>query len=126
MSARDDGIVIGFGNCIAPQVEEISRRDWFANNAPEVPHWFRFGCGKRPELPKPEDHMTTAQLQSMADLLADRITADQADPAVLRFSNLMAQAEAQLKRWEADAKMKRFCAWRFFYADQMIKAGEKP
>lgn len=109
-----------------PASPGMSMREWYATHAPVTPPgWFVYEAGKPPSLPSPEQYLTPAQRKDMDDLLNDRITPEQADPAVLRFAKTRDDAERNQRRWEAETRKKTYFAWRFAYADMMIAEGAK-
>jgi hypothetical protein len=88
---------------------KVELRAMFACWAPqEIPHWFQPGVGTRPDpIWKSLDD---------AFVFTSRYQAEKkCGEEGYRCAN-----QEELDSWERGAMMKRYFAWRWFYADQML------
>lgn len=102
---------------------EISRRDYFAAHAPEVPHWFRFEFDE----PAPE----RPQLGFSASWSTDVHGVPNVSATNPRRQEILDHAEAvtaydrEYAKWQARKQFARMVAWNWTYADKMLEGEPK-
>jgi hypothetical protein len=111
--------------------QQITRREWFITNAPEVPKWFRSRAETppppNPPEPQPEEELTDDQQQELKAWTAG---------SAMDFAGLSAPVRDFMVRWQRaqDARktyhewhMKgreaKWWAWANYFADRMMEVG---
>lgn len=134
MSARDDSIVVGWGEGFGPRAEPhlITRREWFITHAPEVPGWFRYEGGVPPPNPAelvPEQELDERQQAELAAWTAGAATDFSLLSAPVRDFMLRWQRVQNLRRvfaeWHLKRREEKWWAWREAFADRMMKESGK-
>lgn len=103
----------------------ITVRDWFAAHAPtEIPRWFQYQPSTpRPELPDKYKELDDKQRRELE--AGDGWPEEgEASDEVVAFANRMRVAHEAQERWERKRDADRFIAWRWHYADLMIRGRE--
>lgn len=107
-------------------VNTITRRDWFAAQAPAVPDWFEWApADPMPEYPDPHQRLTDEQ-RGEWDGLGDWLDDKDVDPAVLAFRDEYRAACAASTAWHNRKTLGREVAWRWHWADAMLATAPKP
>jgi hypothetical protein len=103
----------------------INLRQFYAVHAPTMPDWFvekhKEGMPVLPDC----GHLSPGDREQFKSLVAG--TLDRMD-ASLEAQALFKQhqkANAELRRWTREQHQDAFFAWRWFYADQMVKTEPK-
>lgn len=111
----------------------ISKREYFAAHAPGVPDWFRYQADGKPsegkrDLPEPEKELTSKQqeeVRAWKDGL--RFSFDNLSEPVreflLRYQRIH-EANEKFHAWHMRCREEKYWAWRFYYADMMIKGSQ--
>jgi hypothetical protein len=122
------------GYVFAPEARGMTLRDYFAARAPaEIPAWYDY----RPRDPRPPNvppfQMLPAYLLEAArawindpcyDLQDTASVGD--DKALLRaFTEAWDEQKLALEIYDAQKKVGRYFAWRWYYADMMLEARSK-
>lgn len=118
------------GRLVAPHKSTVvfhgmSRRDYFAARAPAAPDWFSFEAGSNPPKYPSVEELSPA-LQDQAKLVIGcKMKPRDAEPEVQEFMRRYRPAKAEYDAWRRAQQEAKFFAWRFYYADQMIKASQE-
>jgi hypothetical protein len=94
----------------------MTLRDYFAAKAPKVPKWF--------EADKPK---TPRNFSSMSKSIKDKYDSEHSEwfdrptEEERKEVNLWEESWTQYKKLDNEYPAKRFFAWRWYYADQMLK-----
>jgi hypothetical protein len=134
MNARTGGPV--FPATLPPRPQDTSQRpvqhhgitlrQWYATHAPAAPDWFKYQSAEAapvfPETRVVPDHWDMAKRTQLDDLKATGFTFAP-DPEVTDFFQKCAKAKAAVDEWRNRQREAKFFAWRFYYADMMIKTG---
>lgn len=101
----------------------MSLRDYFAIRAPsEIPDWFRLTpATERPVVPIPHECLTDEQYLEWEGL-GDWINPDDASEEVKAFDVRYEKARDAAAVWDSELLACRYFAWRWAYADAMLKA----
>lgn len=96
-------------------------RDYFGAHAPEMPSWFQCEPSRpRPLIPSRAE-LTDEQRRELEEYeLAD----GNASPEVMDFADRRRAATDAIAAWEQEQKAHNFIAWRWHYADMMVRARE--
>lgn len=118
---------------IKANAQQISRREWFVTNAPEVPDWFRYQAEGKPTeekraLPDRLLELNTEQHKELLEWEAGQ----QPDfhsltKPVQEFMLRSQRIEAVNKRfheWHMKSREAKWWAWREYFADIMME--QKP
>lgn len=99
-------------------MNEQSRRDYFAANAPDIPDWF----DGPPSDVAPPSVMTMVQWRVKNESPPKPLeTARETVQRNLReWNKYKAERAAERDTWERQQSARRFFAWRWHYADQML------
>lgn len=98
----------------------LSRRDYFAAHAPaDIPPWFQFAFRSEPSLPNFND-LSPAQ-QEQWHGLGDWLEDSDVDPLVLDFRDRYHSAQKARLQYEHERAEAMFIAWRWHYADIMLR-----
>lgn len=103
----------------------MSLRDYFATKAPaDIPSWFKYEPPT--ELPSIPDFRNELprELHSEWEGLGDWLDDHEVDPAVLAFRDRHESALEARDQWLRARETGRYFAWRWYYADAMLRARE--
>lgn len=101
--------------------EGMSMRQWYAAHAPAVPEWFRLkNDSDWPKVPAVPKEWDAAELAEFTMLKAGTLELGAVSDDVLVFWRRYEPARARLEAWRDKMRQKKFFAWRWYYADQMI------
>jgi len=97
----------------------MSTRDFFAAHAPDVPDWFKYEAKtNRPVMPAVPDSFTSEQRQALDNFVCHETCHDR---FVSQFVRRRQEAKAAQEAWRDACREKKFFAWRWHYADQMME-----
>lgn len=122
------GITLKDGGPAFPQKEPLtsdhpgmSMRQWYAAHAPAVPEWFRLkDDGDWPKVPAVPKEWGTVERAEFAMIKEGSLEVCAACDDVQVFWHRYEPARARLEAWRDRMKARKFFAWRWFFADQMI------
>lgn len=111
-------------NSVMQYYAGMTLRDYFAARAPQpAPDWFKHEpSSKRPVAPDAA-LLTDAQREQLAGL-GDYYDFTDVDAEVVAFAEARDAAAEALEAWRNEQRRIKFFAWRWFYADMMIKTRE--
>lgn len=97
-------------------------RDYFAAHAPlPVPDWFKGESGKAmPTVPDAPSYWNAAQAAQFSDLKQGIGLVSHAAREVAEFYAIYLAAKARHAAWRDEQREKKYFAWRWHYADQMM------
>jgi len=100
----------------------MNEREYFAAHAPDAPDWFKYEPpSNRPLMPATPSNFTVEQ----HDLLKNFICHDSCpDRFVSQLVRRREEAKQAQEVWRNACRERKFFAWRWYYADQMIEAGK--
>ncbi|CAB3784613.1 hypothetical protein [Pararobbsia alpina] len=98
-------------------------RDYFAVRAPaEIPDWFKHApATSRPVIPVPHASLTSEQYKEW-DGLDEWLELSDVSNEVREFHAKYKAAIDAAYAWDRDQEIARYFAWRWRYADSMLKA----
>jgi hypothetical protein len=103
-------------------------RAYFATHAPQsIPDWFK---GERttsvPAIPDAPSHWGAAQASQFADLKNGTGLVSHASPEVADFYARWLAAKDRQNAWRDQQRERKYFAWRWYYADQMMASRRGP
>jgi len=100
----------------------MNDRDYFAAHAPyQIPEWFRFDAGNNmPRVPDAPSHWGAAQSTEFLDLKEERSRVVDVSMEVAEFYARWLEARGKHAAWRDQMRERKYFAWRWYYADQMI------
>ncbi|MGF6633562.1 hypothetical protein [Paraburkholderia sp. MM6662-R1] len=101
----------------------MTLRDYFAVRAPaDIPEWFKYvPATPRPAVSIPHESLTPEQYKEW-DGLGDWLDESDASPEVNAFDEKYESERAALEAWDAEQRVARYYAWRWAYADSMLRS----
>ena len=98
-------------------------RDYLAAHAPAIPEWFRLASNERcPPAPSVPAYFDTAQRAEFVSLKDGQLWPDQARAEVREFYEVWRAQKDVQDLWRNHMRERKFFAWRYHYADQMMAA----
>ncbi|KWC56541.1 hypothetical protein [Burkholderia ubonensis] len=101
----------------------MTLRDFFAAKAPgEIPVWFKYvPVVPRPEVPVPREILPADQCKEFEGL-GEWLDEEDVSPEVNEFHERYVLAHRAAEAWDAEQVVARYFAWRWHYADMMLRA----
>ena len=98
--------------------QQIIMRAYFATHAPAVPEWFKLEPPQhKPHMPQTPSGFTPEQLLALETFVSHETCPDR---FVSQHVRRREQAKAEQDAWRDACREKKFFAWRWYYADQML------
>lgn len=103
-------------------------RDYFAAHAPlPIPDWFKGDPGNNmPLIPDVPTHFGAAQASQFVDLKHGVGLVAHASPEVAEFYSRWLIAKNKQSVWKDQQREKKYFAWRWYYANQMMASRREP
>lgn len=99
----------------------MTLRQWYAAHAPAVPEWFRLrDDGDWPKVPSVPDEWGPVERGEFSMIKDGSMLPAAACDDVQVFWRRYEPSRARFEAWRNKMKARKFFAWRWYYADQMI------
>jgi len=103
----------------------IDARRYYAAHAPAMPDWFvQKHSDDKPTLPDGSD-LQASDREQFGNMVKGILDPQDASLLALAEFRAYARAQAALRKWERISQQDTYFAWRWFYADQMLKTEPK-
>jgi hypothetical protein len=96
---------------------DIVIRAYFASHAPEAPDWFKYQPPTNKPLMPPMPNFTPEQKEKFEQFVCHDTCRDW---EVSQYVRQREQAKAAQDGWRDACRERKFFAWRWYYADQMM------
>jgi hypothetical protein len=97
----------------------MTLRDYAAIRAPaEIPEWFQIKL----EMPRPETPSSNELTRDQREEWDEIGAYEASDPKIIDFDRRYKEARHAQGKWDTDLAISRYFAWRYYYADMMLKA----
>jgi hypothetical protein len=110
------------GEAVKQHHPGMSLRQYYAAHAPAVPDWFKYNHDERPPSPHLSE-LTFDQAVQFKMWMSLRPPKEPLDPAVKDFIERKKSSKEELDEWRDRMREAKFFAWRWHYADMMMKTG---
>lgn len=103
--------------------QNITLRDHYAAMAPDMPGWYRPTLHSPvPGIPDPSTELSKEHRTEYVRAREERWREEDMSPEVLALSKRIEAANRELRDWNIRQQEHAYFAWRWHYADMMLRA----